>query len=148
MQDFQDSFEIRKRSFISAFSIWMTVPLSTSHCWVRQLSGYRQIDRYLLYIYVYLFIYIYIYIHICKYVSIYIYNIYIYVHIDIDMYIDILETCEYLCRISTTNRLHFNVLQHLIQRLTKIKKPRINATKMVKLNQRKKVENISKLEGR
>ena len=27
MQNFQDGFEIRKRSFISAFSICMTVPL-------------------------------------------------------------------------------------------------------------------------
>ena len=28
MQSFQDTFETRKRSFISAFSIYMTVPLS------------------------------------------------------------------------------------------------------------------------
>ena len=28
MQNFQDGFEIRKRSFISAFSICMTVPLN------------------------------------------------------------------------------------------------------------------------
>ena len=28
MQNFQDAFETRKRSFISAFSICMTVPLS------------------------------------------------------------------------------------------------------------------------
>ena len=27
MQSFQDTFETRKRSFIGAFSIWMTVPL-------------------------------------------------------------------------------------------------------------------------
>ena len=27
MQNFQDTFETRERSFISAFSIWMTVPL-------------------------------------------------------------------------------------------------------------------------
>ena len=30
MRNFQDAFETRKRSFISAFSICMTVPLSTN----------------------------------------------------------------------------------------------------------------------
>ena len=30
MQNFQDTFETRKRSFISAFSICMTVPLITT----------------------------------------------------------------------------------------------------------------------
>ena len=29
MRNFQDTFETRKRSFISAFSILMTVPLTT-----------------------------------------------------------------------------------------------------------------------
>ena len=29
MQNFQDTFEIRKRSFISAFSMCMTLPLNT-----------------------------------------------------------------------------------------------------------------------
>ena len=29
MRNFQDTFETRKRSFISAFSIYMTVPLIT-----------------------------------------------------------------------------------------------------------------------
>ena len=28
MWNFQDTFETRKQSFISAYSIWMTVPLS------------------------------------------------------------------------------------------------------------------------
>ena len=29
MQNFQNTFETRKRLFISAFSIWMTVPLTS-----------------------------------------------------------------------------------------------------------------------
>ena len=31
MRNFQDTFEMRKRSFISAFSICMTVPLISWH---------------------------------------------------------------------------------------------------------------------
>ena len=31
MQDFQDTFESRKRSFISALSIYMTVPLNAEN---------------------------------------------------------------------------------------------------------------------
>ena len=34
MQNFQDTIETRKRSFISAFSVCMTVPLSRIHIWV------------------------------------------------------------------------------------------------------------------
>ena len=30
MRNFQDTFETRKRSFISAFSIYLTVPLTSS----------------------------------------------------------------------------------------------------------------------
>ena len=30
MKNFQDTFETRKQSFISAFSIYMTVPLSAN----------------------------------------------------------------------------------------------------------------------
>ena len=46
MQNFQNSFETRKRSFIRAFSICMTVPLTLS--WRRTLS-YRNQSIYLLY---------------------------------------------------------------------------------------------------
>ena len=31
MRNFHDTFETRKRSFISAFSVCMTVPLSSDH---------------------------------------------------------------------------------------------------------------------
>ena len=38
MQNFQDTFETRKRSFISAFSICMTVPLTLVNYFCKNLS--------------------------------------------------------------------------------------------------------------
>ena len=41
MRNFQDTFETHKGSFISAFLIFMTVPLSISEILDSKRSGYR-----------------------------------------------------------------------------------------------------------
>ena len=44
MQNFQNTFETPKRSFISAFSICMTVPL-TSNTFALRINGIQKTDK-------------------------------------------------------------------------------------------------------
>ena len=43
MQNFQDTFETRKRSFVSAFSIYMTLPLSNKEITSKYIENFTSL---------------------------------------------------------------------------------------------------------